>query len=298
MIARGAVLVGLVVGLVGCLPGPEFLTRTANVEIWVLDLLPGDVVTLDIDGQVTEATIADPLPDVTRFYDEVAPGSHRLQVYIARGAARWCGEDRFDASADDKTVLTVDVDDLPSCASGADAGPVDDAGPIEDAGGGGEDAGPGDAGLPDAGGEDAGAPDAGLLDEAADFVYLIEEVYRDDCPGGEDDCETVLHLNNNRTLVWRDVGEPPASAQVSLADYLFVVLPALDEDADELFEEGCATQPAGPEVMVRLKRKRLDDEGEDLEQNETVTGCTGTAATLRNRLRALRDVYFDDFDDD
>lgn len=144
-------LLPLLVGITGCLPGPEDVVRDANAELVVVGLEPGERLVVALAGRTYRQTAG--ARSEVRLFFRLPVGVHEgaLEVTSPAGQPR-CASFTLridDASSSD--VASVDVRAAPACAA---PGGTDDAGP------------PPDVTSPDDAGEDAGAPgqDAGALD--------------------------------------------------------------------------------------------------------------------------------------
>ncbi len=112
----------LLVGMSGCLPGPEQLQDSANLEVLVTGLRAAEVVSVDVDAAESFAQTA--RADVVRFFLTVPVGPREGVVSLERDALRRCVTFRTDVDAAERRIVGVDVGRAIDCDAPAPRGLV------------------------------------------------------------------------------------------------------------------------------------------------------------------------------
>jgi hypothetical protein len=244
---------GLCVLLSSCvLPDAASLTTTANVELLVTGVEPGDRITVSLEGSTFRASAG--AAATTSFFFTLAPGDHGGALAVARRGEALCASFTVHApSAPARTTTSANLNDSARCDAHSDAGPD-----------------PVDAG------------DARVL-------VHFSEVRVGGC--GTQVCTTRTDATSSGVVTVEDGVSAPVSGVASAASRNRLDAVALSPATDRLLQGDDPTCPRrGPPAGDHVTLSRTTEEnGAATTETVDATACdTGIAAEVQAALAAMR----------
>lgn len=255
-------LLVVLLGIAGCLPGPELLRERYNAELLVLGVEPGVTLEVAVGGRLLRPTTPRRDGELTMLLS-LPPGEHEgvVRVRAPRAEERCAPFTLHLVDEEDQDTTSVDVRGASVC---------------ED-----------DPPLP---GADGGPDDA---DPAPPVFASITEQTTTPAGCGPQECFDVLIVTAEGDVLVREAGVE-RSGEAPLADLTALAILVMSAETDALFADGCESVGEGPEVI--LTRERLvpvQPLSEILVDEVEVTGCDDPAvAAIRGAMAALRSAVF------